>query len=97
MITGQITLSNTNIGQQIGSQGQVFGAIQFYGYSGFNITGVPVVNQNSIYLGPISGHYPIEVPAGSSVGLTMPNKFKEGLKNYFAIGSSGDGLYYIGW
>ena len=97
MITGLISLSATNAPQRVGSYGQVFNSIQFYGYSGFNAIGIPVSNTGSIYVGAISGLYPIEVSAGSSAGLSLPNHHRNGLVGYYALGSQNDGLYFIGW
>lgn len=96
MITGLILLTGTNAPQRVGDNSSFFASVTFWGYSGFS-NGLPMVNADSVYLGASVNALPIEVTAGSTAGITLFDKRKDNLYNYFAAGISGNGIYYMGW
>ncbi len=96
MITGFTTLTSTNVAQRIISTKNLFNYITFWGYSGF-LSGVPLANASSAYVGININKLPVEVSAGSPAGITLDLQHKDDLNNYFVIGASGDGLCYYGW
>jgi hypothetical protein len=97
MITGLLILSSSNTAQRINSTIRTpFTAVSFWGYSGF-LNNVPLSNTGSVYVGSQSGILPIEVTAGGTAGITLTDKTRDNLYNYWVGGSTSDGLYYMAW
>lgn len=67
-----------------------------YGISGFNISGLPVNNQQLLYFGYTSGQYPGSVATGSFTNLTFPDSHRrESLSNLWFWGVQNDGAYIV--
>lgn len=78
------------------SSNNSFCAFTAFGFSGF-VNSAPLDNTATAYLGYETGRMPLEITAGSyvSVDTAYTAKQKDNLYNFWARGTSGDGLYII--
>ncbi len=89
-----ISISNTP--QNFISGATIFSNATFWGYSGFNISGVPQNNAGTVYISPNSGQMAISITAGSFATWALdPKTQKDDLSNYYIYGAAGDGVYAI--
>jgi hypothetical protein len=96
MITGFISFIDYQPKSVPYSETPFFNRITFWGYKGFT-GGIPISNSSGVYLGITTGSLPIYVGAGTSNNITLDLGKGDSLQNYYCAGSSGDGLYYMGW
>ncbi len=97
MITGLVNFNSTNSAVRItDTPHNYFNRITFWGYKSF-ATGIPIFNSNVVYIGLSTGCLPIAIATGDFTSITLDDRIKNSLKSYYTIGTSGDGLYYMGW
>lgn len=97
----QVNLTTSNTSQQCLTTppnlftGQYVSATVF-GISGFNVSGLPVNNQQTINIGYTSGQFPLTVTTGSYLNLTFPDsRRRESLSNLWLWGLANDGAYIV--
>jgi hypothetical protein len=94
MQTFLYTLSGTNQPAQI-TGGGLFSQARFMPYKGFSASGTPVLNNNIVYVGPKSGEQSFPLTTGNPVVIdyATAQAMYDATTNWWAVGSSGDGVY----
>lgn len=90
-----INFSQNYIPTRITGVNTLFQQATFYGYSGFNVSGIPSTNSANYYIGKNSGELFIDVAAGDYVSFQMPNNRHEALNNYWIAGKLNDKAYIV--
>lgn len=85
-----ITFSQNYVPIQITGANTLFQQVTFYGYSGFNVSGIPNNNTASYYVGKNSGNLYMNVSTGSYTSLSLLGSERESLNNFWAAGKIND-------
>lgn len=97
MTSGFFNLSATNVAQRLSSTDKTFNQAIIWGYSSFS-TGIPTDNSQPIYLGTETGKLPIKVAVGTPFSLSLTDKdTQDNISNWYAAGTSGDGVCFYAW
>lgn len=84
--------------QVVTSSGDLlFKTVSFWGYRGFDASGLPLPNTNVVYVGVESGKLPIAINSGSYFNWTLHPNQRESLANFWIRGATNDGLYLISY
>lgn len=89
-------LTGTNVIQQITGVNTLFSLATFWGYKAF-VSGIPTNNSSSINVGPNPTNLPMNISSGSYFSWTLNSHLAEDLSNFYFRGTSGDGVYFIGY
>lgn len=76
--------------QQVTGSHTKFQSVTFFGYSGY-LNGAPVNNNGTAYIGN-GTVFPMVISAGNNFNFDTPKEQFEDLSNFYASGTSGDGL-----
>lgn len=90
-----ITFSQNYGPVKVTGDNTLFQQVTFYGYSGFNASGIPNSNSASYYVGKNSGQLFMDVAAGNYVSFQMPTNRHEALNNYWIAGKLNDKAYIV--
>lgn len=93
MLTGFISITQGNSFTRLASGGSYFNNATFYGYSGF-LSGLPLMNSASVFIGIDTGHLVLEVGASGFTNLSLEPRKIDDLNNYFVGGPVLNGLYF---
>ncbi len=92
-----INITNFNTPQQVTTSQTLVRNLTFFGYSGFNNSGIAINNAGTVFIGNFSsGEFPMSVGAGSSFQYTITTASeRENLANWWIRGATLDGVYII--
>ncbi len=95
MATLTYNLSSANIPTRITGElsSKLFSTASFWGLKSFNISGIPINNLSTVYLGLNSGETFIPLTTGASYTYTLPASKYETLSNFWVNGNTGNSLY----
>lgn len=90
------TLTTSNTPTQITGIATQFTTATFFAYSGFTISGAPMNNAQTMYLGVETGRACITLPSGGYFNWSLQAKnSKDDFSNFYMNGSAGDGIYVV--
>jgi len=90
-----INFTSNYVPTQITGTNELFQQVTFYGYSGFNVSGIPNTNSSNYYVGKTSGQLYIDVAAGDYVSFQLPSNRHEALNNCWIAGKLNDKAYLV--
>lgn len=90
-----INFSQNYVPTRITGVDTLFKQVTFYGYSGFNASGIPNLNTAPYYVGKNSGQLYMGIPTGNYVSLQLPTETKDALNNFYIAGKINDKAYII--